>query len=200
MCLALFLGLSLTQISSAEKESKNKPSCSKYYYAKDVSALAKRAWSRVDGPKTKQRRAYRHRKHCHAPGKKNRIIFVWKRAKKKFHKFDLVGVSSAYEKFALLLHKKTGLSLRVIGAWELAEGGPSHNPLNIGPGHYFGTIENGAKQTSNLLHTSTYKNIMKATKKSDAKQISAIVASPWCPGCAGYSSLLWGTYSQVKVK
>lgn len=198
MCLALFIGLSLTQNSYSEEVAPQSV-CPNYYNAADVKPLAKRAWSRIDGPKKSQLKSYRHRKFCHGPGKKNKIIHTWKSAKKKYEFKGIDGLSNSYEKFVILVHKKTDLSLRVLGAWVLAEGGPSYNPLNIGPGHYFDGIKGGAKATVSLLKSS-YSGIMSTANKSDSKQIGAIVASSWCPGCAGYSSLLWGTYNQVRIK
>lgn len=112
----------------------------------------------------------------------------------------IYGLSSSYTLFAELLAQDTKISLRVIGAWILAEGGPSDNPLNIGPGYHYGSIENGVRGTANLLRSSTYSGIMASRDESDSAQISAIAASPWCPGCAGYESLLRGTYSRVWVK
>lgn len=110
------------------------------------------------------------------------------------------GVSAAYAAFCTLVAKGTGISLRVLGAWCLAEGGPDDNPLNIGPGNHYGTVEGGAKATIETLHGSLYKGILDAAKNgSDQEQIKAIAASPWCPGCAGYEELILGTYQNVKI-
>ncbi len=112
----------------------------------------------------------------------------------------LKGVSPSYAKFSGLVSKKTRLSLRVMGAWSLAEGGPKDNPLNIGPGKRFGTVGNGAKATTHLLHEARYRKILRSRKLSDGMQIKAIANSPWCPGCHGYGRLLHHAYKQVKVK
>lgn len=109
------------------------------------------------------------------------------------------GISSAYQAFCKLVNAGTGLSLRVLGAWCLAEGGPSYNPLNIGPGNVYPNIKGGANATIETLKGSLYKNVLAAVGKSDSEQIKAIVASPWCPGCAGYEELLFGTYAQVSI-
>lgn len=195
--VGVFIGVFLASMGPAQANSKD---CNKLYYANDVEKLAKRAWSRIGGPKASQKEAYRHRRKCHAPGKKNKIVHTWKKAKKKYYITDIVGLSGSYEEFSFSLAKKTKLAPRVIGAWCLAEGGPSYNPLNIGPGHHFGDLRGAVKATSNLLHTSLYSGILKSAKKSDRKQISAIAASSWCPGCSGYESLLLGTYNRISVR
>jgi len=107
------------------------------------------------------------------------------------------GVSKSYQSFSRQVAAGTGLSVKVIGAWCLAEGGPNDNPLNIGPGNHYGSVSGAAKATIKLLRTSTYKNVMRSAGKSDRDQIAAIAASPWCPGCAGYEQLLLGTYERV---
>ena len=112
----------------------------------------------------------------------------------------LTGVSPAYAKFSDLVSDKTRLSLRVMGAWALAEGGPKDNPLNIGPGNNYGTVGKGAKATSQLLSDPLYRKIKRSAGDSDGQQIKAIANSPWCTNCRGYGKLLRNTYSQVKVK
>ncbi len=112
----------------------------------------------------------------------------------------LKGVSPSYAKFAGKVSKKTRLSLRVMGAWSLAEGGPKDNPLNIGPGKRFGTVGKGARATTHLLHEDRYRRILRSRDLSDGMQIKAIANSPWCPGCHGYGRLLHHAYKQVKVK
>jgi hypothetical protein len=194
--LASIVGLGLLPTQAQA----NNKGCNKLYYANDVEKLAKRAWSRIGGPKDSQRESYRHRRKCHAPGKKNKIVHTWKKAKKKYYITEIVGLSSTYEKFSFLVAEDTKLAPRVIGAWCLAEGGPSYNPLNIGPGHHFGSLEGAANATVNLLNQSLYRGILKSAKKSDRKQISAIAASSWCPGCGGYESLLLGTYNRLSVR
>lgn len=110
----------------------------------------------------------------------------------------LHGVKSSWAQFSKLVAAGTGIGLRVMGAWCLAEGGPDDNPLNIGPGNHYNGIEGGAKATIDLLHTGPYSGILSAAG-NDSATISAIVASPWCPGCSGYESLLRRTYDSVSV-
>jgi hypothetical protein len=112
----------------------------------------------------------------------------------------LTGVSRPYAKFSGLVSDKTELSLRVMGAWALAEGGPNDNPLNIGPGNDYGTVGKGARATSKLLRDPMYRKIKRSASGSDGEQIKAIANSPWCTNCRGYGKLLRSTYSQVKVK
>ena len=112
----------------------------------------------------------------------------------------LTGVSPSYAKFSGLVSDKTDLSLRVMGAWALAEGGPKDNPLNIGPGNDYGTVGKGARATSQLLRDPLYKKIKRSAGDSDGQQIKAIANSPWCTACSGYGKLLRSTYNQVKVK
>ena len=109
------------------------------------------------------------------------------------------GIKKSYSDFSVLVASGTGLSLRVVGGWTLAEGGPDDNPLNIGPGKHYGSIEAGAEATIALLKTSAYKGVMASAGKSDDAQMDAIAASPWCPGCAGYRKLLQRTYDSVKA-
>ncbi len=113
---------------------------------------------------------------------------------------EIDGVSRSYAKFSLLLATKTDLSLRVVGAWTLAEGGPKDNPLNIGPGRRYGTVRKGVRATSALLRHSRYRRVMASTDDPDGMQIRAIAASPWCPGCRGYKRLLRSSYRRVSVK
>lgn len=110
------------------------------------------------------------------------------------------GVSPSYAKFSHLVSQGTDLSLRVIGAWTLAEGGPSDNPLNIGPGERYGSVRAGARATSNLLGDSLYRNVLASAREPDRKQIKAIADSSWCPGCSGYEGLLRRTYRSVTVR
>ena len=113
---------------------------------------------------------------------------------------QLTGVSPSYAKFSDLVSDKTKLSLRVMGAWALAEGGPKDNPLNIGPGNDYGTVGKGARATADLLREPLYRKIKRSADDSDGAQIKAIANSPWCTNCSGYGKLLRNTYNQVKVK
>lgn len=109
------------------------------------------------------------------------------------------GVSRDYAKFASIVSGKTGLSARVVAGWTLAEGGPKDNPLNLGPGERYGTVNRGARATVQNLRSDLYKGVMRSVVRSDMKQIDAIVASPWCYRCRGYKRLLKSTYSRVSV-
>ena len=113
---------------------------------------------------------------------------------------EIEGLSPTYTKFSKLVAANTGLSLRVVGGWTLAEGGPKDNPLNIGPGKTYGTVSKGARATSTLLRHSLYRNVMASVGDPDSEQIDAIAKSPWCPGCRGYERLLKRTYRSVAVK
>lgn len=111
----------------------------------------------------------------------------------------LVG-AEPYGAFANQMSSETGLSLRVIGAWCVAEGGPVDNPLNMGPGDHFGTAAKAAEASSNNLKTPLYKEVMASVGKTDQEQIHAIAISPWC-GEAGYEQLILGVYNtRVKVQ
>ena len=114
---------------------------------------------------------------------------------------NIEGLSPTYTKFVKLVSGRTDLSLRVVGAWTLAEGGPKDNPLNIGPGRRYGTVRRGAKATTRLLSgSSLYRRVIASAGDPDPLQIRAIAKSPWCPGCRGYERLLKRTYRSVEVK
>ncbi len=113
---------------------------------------------------------------------------------------EIEGLPPSYTKFSESLADRTDLSLRVVGAWTLAEGGPKDNPLNIGPGRRYGTVRKGARATTTLLRHSLYRDVMASADEPDPMQIDAIVDSPWCPGCRGYKRLLQSTYASVEVK
>lgn len=113
---------------------------------------------------------------------------------------ELVGVSSTYAAFAFGVADGTGLGPRVVAAWAIAEGGPADNPLNIGPGNHYGSLSGGIRATVNLLHEPLYSGVLRSAKGSDSGQISAIAASSWCPGCAGYESLLRGVYARIGLR
>lgn len=115
----------------------------------------------------------------------------------------LIG-AEPYGPFAEQVASETGLSLRVIGAWCIAEGGPEDNPLNMGPGDHFGTAANAAKEASkNMagpLYEESHPSILGSIGGTDQEQIHAIAISPWC-GEAGYEELILGVYNtRVKVQ
>ncbi len=61
-------------------------------------------------------------------------------------------------------------------------------------------VSRSAEATATLLRHSLYSGVMASTDDSDGRQIKAIAASPWCPGCRGYKRLLRSTYARVSVK
>lgn len=102
--------------------------------------------------------------------------------------------------FLTALAKYTGLNPDVIRAWMLAEGGPTDNPLNIGPGKHY---SDPAKATSDLLHTPRYAPILTAAAHGNPQQqLAAIAASPWDANhyrgnSSSQGALLRGTYARV---
>ena len=113
---------------------------------------------------------------------------------------DLSGVPRAYERFANLVTDRTDLSIRVVGAWALAEGGPNDNPLNIGPGREYGSPAGAARATARVLHTPIYAPILASALRPDRTQIRAIARSSWCPACGRrYLRLLRIAYRRVAV-
>jgi hypothetical protein len=105
------------------------------------------------------------------------------------------------EGFAYDLAQLTGLAPNVILAWTLAEGGPSDNPLNIGPGKHYGNPYKAAAETSKLLHTPRYASILASAHGTPEQQIHAIALSPWDLGKVGpkptYENLIRGTFARV---
>jgi hypothetical protein len=105
--------------------------------------------------------------------------------------------------FLSYVSAKTGLAPNVIRAWMLAEGGPSDNPLNIGPGRHYGSPQHAASATVSLLHNSRYAGILRAAHRGSEKdQLAAIAASPWdaghySGGTGKPGTLLAGTYARV---
>lgn len=113
---------------------------------------------------------------------------------------NLSADQQCYYKFCYGVAGGTGLSLAVVAAWTVLEGGPCYNPLNIGPGHNFGDVDGAIKNSVELIKSDTYTMIMNSVGKSDGDQIAAIVSSPWCPGCAGYESQIRSVYeTRIKV-
>lgn len=109
-----------------------------------------------------------------------------------------------YTSFCEQVSSETGLSLRVMGAWAVLEGGPVDNPLNIGPGDHFGTAakaaEASSKNMASPLYEETHPSILGSIGGTDQEQIHAIAISPWC-GEAGYEELILGVYNtRIKVQ
>lgn len=72
----MFMTLSIDSQASTNNE------CPQLFSATKVKPLANKAWRHADGPTSKERRQYSHRRFCHLPGKKNKIIYTWKKAKR----------------------------------------------------------------------------------------------------------------------
>jgi hypothetical protein len=112
-------------------------------------------------------------------------------------------LSTNQQRFAYEVARGTGLDWRVVEAWVLAENGPDGNPLNIGPGRNYGSVDKAANATISLLHTSIYSAVLKSGKGSADQQLAAITSSPWDAGHyagAGGSTpgtLLRGTYARL---
>lgn len=112
------------------------------------------------------------------------------------------GWSDGYAKFCLLVAAGTGISLRVLGAWCLAEGGLDDNPLNIrrsdGGFSGFGSPEAAARAQIAFLTTDDtagfYKGIVNAANDQDCMR--AIIDSPF--GTESLSTLQ-STYQTVEV-
>lgn len=96
---------------------------------------------------------------------------------------------SRLERFAWEVGGATGLNLIVIQCWVIAEGGPIDNPLNIGPGRHYGSLDSAALATIRVLHQSNMSMILDAKGKGPDAQIEAIKASPWDAGHYGNGSL-----------
>lgn len=104
------------------------------------------------------------------------------------------GLTQGQAKFAVLVSKQTGISVRVMGAWVLAEGGPDDNPLNIGPGNHYGSPEGAAAATVKTLKTgpSGIRAILKAARSGDDQKVMAAIIGGNSAG-GSYVSGTWGT-------
>lgn len=115
-------------------------------------------------------------------------------------------INADQEHFAELVSAQTGISLRVMRAWVLAEQGPStspsfqgHNWLNLSAASAgvvgtnpldgyprFSSTAAAAHATSENINTnSAYAGIRAARKRSDFAMMVAIAASPWAGGHYG---------------
>lgn len=104
------------------------------------------------------------------------------------------GLTQGQAKFAVLTSKSTGISVRVMGAWVLAEGGPDDNPLNIGPGNHYGSPEGAAKATLSTLKSGPgpIRAILKAARTGDDQKVmEAIIGGNRIGG--SYVTGTWGT-------
>jgi hypothetical protein len=120
----------------------------------------------------------------------------------------LYGLSPTKTQFVRTVASLTGLEPAVVAAWVIAEGGPDTNPLNIGPGRNYGSAEQAARATANLINRSRhYGGIRAAARTEDPeREIAAIVASPWdvdhyrglgAPAGTPVGTLLRGTYERI---
>lgn len=77
--------------------------------------------------------------------------------------------------FASEVAKKTGADFYTIFGWEVAEGGPADNPLNIGPGFHYGTPVKAADVTAKMIETSSfYTDILQSFQGKYSSQDKAI--------------------------
>lgn len=111
--------------------------------------------------------------------------------------------------FAESLAELSGLSLKVVGAWCLAEQSAGaaegyaaenyNNWLNMGPfeqNSAFNNPQDAAKHTKDNIYRGYYDGtIVASISKSDQKQMQAIVDSPW-----GTEATIYQTYQQCSVK
>ncbi len=76
---------------------------------------------------------------------------------------------------------QTAANVEALNQWQLSEGGPADNPLNIGPFKIFGSQAAGALATANLIRGRLYIGIAAglAAGDSKARTINAIIDSPW---------------------
>lgn len=79
--------------------------------------------------------------------------------------------------FAAEVSKQTGADFYTIFGWEMAEGGPPDNPLNIGPGQHFGSVDSAAKATSDLIENSGYYKDILASFQGHYPTEDAAIAS-----------------------
>lgn len=88
-------------------------------------------------------------------------------------------------KFAQLVSAGTGLDPRVVTSWIGTESGwdtykPTHNYLNIGPGHRYTSTEQAAEATIGLIRGSDYySGIVASAAQGPGAQIEAIGSSKW---------------------
>jgi len=108
-----------------------------------------------------------------------------------------------HAQFINLVRVGTGLSFRVVVAWTTAEGGPTDNPLNIGPGRRYGSPTAAAAAVVALLRKDVtnrygYASILASAGKKDSDQLKAIVLSSWDAGhYGGAGQNLEATYNRL---
>lgn len=84
--------------------------------------------------------------------------------------------------FASIVAEDTGLEFHTVLGWYAAEGGPADNPLNIGPGRRYGSMEAAARATVDLLTSSgLYRDLVATARGTEdiATEARAIAYSPW---------------------
>jgi hypothetical protein len=100
-------------------------------------------------------------------------------------------LSPDQERFAANVIAGTGLDPTVVRSWIGAESGwgvtkPSHNYLNVGPGHAFASVDDAATTVSHLITSSPhYAGIRAAIPIGGGAQVEAITQSPWDAGHYG---------------
>lgn len=84
--------------------------------------------------------------------------------------------------FSSRVAEGTGLEFHTVEGWYAAEGGPATNPLNIGPGRVYESMEAAAIATVKLLTQSgLYTDLVKTARgtKNISDEANAIARSPW---------------------
>lgn len=103
------------------------------------------------------------------------------------------------QRFSQEVAAGTGLNPNTIGIWVLAENGPVENPLNIGPGRLYSSLDSAALATIRVLHQSNMAGILASAPKDTKTQLQAIAASPWDAGhYGGNGQNLASVYNDVK--
>lgn len=100
--------------------------------------------------------------------------------------------------FASEVSKQTGADFYTIFGWELAEGGPSDNPLNIGPGQHFGDPIHAADVTSKMIETSNlYTDILQSFQGKYSSEDAAIAAQSKAIAYNQHWNVIKGTPTQI---
>lgn len=103
--------------------------------------------------------------------------------------------------FASEVAKETGADFYTIFGWELAEGGPSDNPLNIGPGFHYGTPVKAADVTAKMIQTSNfYTDILKSFQGKYGSEDEEIAAQAKAIAYNQHWNVIKGTPAQIAAK
>ncbi|MFI5420162.1 MAG: hypothetical protein ACHQ1H_04275 [Nitrososphaerales archaeon] len=106
--------------------------------------------------------------------------------------------SQAQVDFASRLAKDTGADFYTIFGWELAEGGPSDNPLNIGPGFHYGTPTKAADVTASMIEKSNfYTDILKSFQSKYGSEDAAIAAQAKAIAYNEHWNVIKGTPAEI---